>query len=106
MAAYAIFKTGGKQYRVQEGDKVDVEKLDANVGDTITFDTVLLVSRGDKEGDTTIGAPLVSGVKITAEVVDQFKDKKVTAFKFRKRKGYKKTKGHRRQLTRLAIKGF
>ena len=101
--SYAIFKTGGKQYRVAEGDRVDVEKLDAKVGDTITFDEVLMVGEGE---NAKLGSPFVDGAKVTAEVVDQFRDKKVLAFKYKRRKGYHKTKGHRRQLTRLTIKSI
>ena len=98
--AYAVFKTGGKQYRVTEGDKIDVEKLDANVGDKVTFEEVLLKGEGES---VTVGAPFVDGAKVTAEVVDQVRAKKVIAFKFKRRKGYHKTKGHRRQLTKLQI---
>ncbi len=101
--SYAIIKTGGKQYRVAEGDRIDVEKLDANVGETITLDEVLMVSDGD---NATVGAPFVDGAKVTAEVTDQFRAKKVIAFKFKRRKGYHKTKGHRRQMTRLTIKSI
>lgn len=98
--AYAIIKTGGKQYRVEAGDKIDVEKLSAEVGDTVTFDEVL--ASGSGEG-LTVGAPFIDGAKVTAKVVDQFRAKKVIAFKFKRRKGYHKTKGHRRHLTRLEI---
>lgn len=98
--AYAIFKSGGKQYRVTEGELVDVEKIDAEVGDTVKLEEVLLSNDGS---NTTIGAPFISGAAVTAEVVDQFRDKKVLAFKFKRRKGYHKTIGHRRQLTRLKI---
>jgi large subunit ribosomal protein L21 len=101
--AYAIFKTGGKQYRVSAGDRIDVEKLDAQPGDVLTFDQVLLVA---KEDGVTVGSPLVAGAAVTAEVVDQRRAKKVTAFHFKRRKGHHKTKGHRRQLTRIAITGF
>ena len=101
--AYAIFKTGGKQYRVEQGDRVDVEKLEASVGDTVTFDEVLLVNGG---AAATIGSPFVEGAKVTAEVVEQFRDKKVVAYKFKRRKGHQKTKGHRRQMTRLTIKSI
>ena len=99
--AYAIFKTGGKQYRVTKGDKIDVEKLDADVGDSVTFDEVLLQGEGEK---VTVGTPFIKGAAVKAEVVDQHRDKKVIAFKFKRRKGYHKTKGHRRHLTRLEIK--
>ncbi|MBL9154637.1 MAG: 50S ribosomal protein L21 [Verrucomicrobiales bacterium] len=98
--AYAIFKTGGKQYRVSEGDKIDVEFLDAKVGDKLTFSDVLLKGAGET---VTVGAPFVDGAAITAEVVDQKRAKKVISFKYKRRKGYHKTKGHRRQLTRLQI---
>ena len=101
--AYAIFKTGGRQYRVSEGDLIDVDKLEAQKGDTVTFDEVLLVSRGDS---TTVGAPVVSGATVTAEVIEQRRAAKVTAFKFKRRKGFHKTKGHRQPLTRVSIKGF
>ncbi len=98
--AYAIIKTGGKQYRVEAGDKIDVEKLSAEVGDTVTFEEVL--ASGSGEG-LTVGAPFIDGAKVTAKVVDQFRAKKVIAFKFKRRKGHHKTKGHRRHLTRLEI---
>jgi len=101
--SYAIFKTGGKQYRVAEGDKIDVEKLDLEVGSSKTFEDVLLYS-GD--GGVKVGDPLVSGASITAEVIDQVRAGKVTAFKFKRRKGHHKTKGHRQPLTRLAITGI
>jgi large subunit ribosomal protein L21 len=99
--ASAIFKTGGKQYRVSEGDKIDVEKLDAEVGKDATFDEVLMIS--DEKGATKLGDPVIKGAKITAKVLDQHRDKKVIAFKFKRRKGMHKTKGHRRHLTRLEI---
>jgi large subunit ribosomal protein L21 len=99
--AYAVIQTGGKQYRVESGNEIDVEKLDAEVGTDINFSEILLVSDGS---DLQVGEPFVSGAKVSAEVVDQFKDDKVIAFKFRRRKGYHRTVGHRRQLTRLKIK--
>ena len=102
--AHAIFKTGGKQYRVTEGDKIDVEKLDAEVGADTTFEDVLMIS-DDKTG-TTLGDPVIEGAKVTAKVLDQHRDKKVIAFKFKRRKGMHKTKGHRRHLTRLEITGI
>lgn len=98
--AYAIIKTGGKQYRVAAGDKIEVEKLDAAVGDTVTFDEVLASGNGDS---ISVGSPFISGASVTAKVVDQVRAKKVIAFKFKRRKGFHKTKGHRRQLTRLEI---
>ena len=98
--AYAVFKTGGKQYRVQEGDKLDVEKLDAEVGSEAKFDHVLLVNDGSA---TTVGTPTVEGATVTAKVVEQFRGKKGVAFKFKRRQGYHKTKGYRRHLTKLEI---
>jgi large subunit ribosomal protein L21 len=99
--AYAVIKTGGKQYRVESGNEIDVEKLEAEVGTDIDFSDVLLVGEGDA---VKIGAPFVAGAVVSAEVVEQFKDDKVIAFKFRRRKGYHRTVGHRRKLTRLKIK--
>ena len=103
MASYAIIKTGGKQYRVTEGDKVDVEFLDLAEGDSTTLSEVLLVNDGS---EISFGTPFIEGATVTAEVVSQHRAKKVVAFKFRRRKGYHKTRGHRRQLTRLAIKSI
>jgi large subunit ribosomal protein L21 len=98
---YAIIETGGKQYRVQSGDKLEVEKLETDKGGEVTFDKVLLVADGD---NVTVGRPLVKGARVTAEVLDQFKDDKVIAYKFRRREGYHRTRGHRQQLTQLKIK--
>ena len=101
--AYAVIKTGGRQYRVAEGDTIDVDLLDAEVGKTTIFGDVLLHVDGDK---LTHGDPLISGAKVTAEVLEQRKDKKVIAFKFKRRKGYHRTVGHRRKLTRVKIKSI
>jgi large subunit ribosomal protein L21 len=98
--AYAIIRSGNKQYRVSPGETVAVEKLSGEAGDKITFAEVVLHCDGDK---VTLGAPLIDGAKVSGEVVEQFKDKKVIAFKFRRRKGYHRTVGHRRQLTRVKI---
>lgn len=98
--AYAVFRTGGKQYRVSEGDTIDVEKLEVAVGKEAIFEDIVLVGDGES---TQIGAPVVEGAKITAKVLEQRRAPKVIAFKFKRRKGYHKTKGHRRELTRLAI---
>jgi large subunit ribosomal protein L21 len=98
--SYAIIQTGGKQYRVSEGDVLSVEKLDVETGKETTFSDVLLVVNGDK---VNLGTPLVSGASVKAEVVEQYKDDKVIAFKFKRRKGYHRTVGHRRQLTELKI---
>lgn len=98
--AYAIFKTGGRQYRVSVGEKLDVEKLELNEGDSVTFDTVL--AAGEGEG-IKVGAPFVSGANVVAKVLKQFKAPKVIAFKFKRRKGYHRKKGHRQNLTKLEI---
>ena len=101
--AYAIIKTGGRQFRVAEGDTIDVDLLDVEPGKTATFGDVLMFADGK---DVTHGSPLVSGAKVTAEVVEQRKDKKVVAFKYKRRKGYHRTVGHRRKLTRIKIKSI
>ena len=100
--AYAIIKTGGKQYRVSTGDVIEVEKLDVEAGGEATFSEVLLVGSGSeiKSGDALKGASVI------AEVVEQIKGPKVLAFKYRRRKGYHRTVGHRRKLTRLKIKSI
>jgi large subunit ribosomal protein L21 len=98
---YAIIRTGGRQFRVAEGDTLDVDLLDVEPGKTATFGDVLLFADGK---DLTHGNPLVSGAKVSAEVIEQRKDKKVVAFKYRRRKGYHRTVGHRRKLTRIKIK--
>jgi large subunit ribosomal protein L21 len=103
LMAYAIIKTGGRQYRVAEGDTIDVDLLDVEAGKTTTFGDVLMYADGDK---LTQGNPVISGAKVTAEVVEQRKDKKVIAFKFKRRKGYHRTVGHRRKLTRVKIKSI
>jgi large subunit ribosomal protein L21 len=95
--AYAIIKTGGRQYRVAEGDTVDVDLLDVEPGKTATFEVLMHIDGGN----VTSG-----GGKVTAEVVEQRKDKKVIAFKYRRRKGYHRTVGHRRKLTRVKIKSI
>ncbi len=98
---YAIIKTGGKQYKVKSGDLVEVEKLDAEVGAKVNFAEVLAV--GEEGGALNVGSPLVAGASVEAEVVDQFRAKKVWAFKMKRRKGYRRTIGHRQNLTRVKI---
>lgn len=100
MEAYAVIETGGKQYRVRQGDVLSVEKLTGEVGDKVTLSRVLAVSNGS---DLTIGAPEVAGASVTAEVIKQFRGEKVTAFRKKRRKGYKKKRGHRQSLTQLKI---
>ncbi len=97
---YAIIKTGGKQYRVSEGDTIDVEKLDAEVGSKAVFDEVVLCSDGQT---AQVGTPTVKGATVTAKVLEQRRAPKVLAFKYRRRTGYHRTVGHRREMTRLSI---
>ena len=97
---YAIFQTGGKQYRVSQGESVDVERLDVETGSKVVFNKVFLTAVG---GKVAVGSPVVSGSTVTADVVGQYKGRKVTAYKFKRRKGYHRTVGHRRRMTRLKI---
>src|SRR3977135_1630950 len=98
--AYAIIKTGGRQHRVAEGDIIDVDLLEGDAGKETIFGDVLFHGDGDKR---THGSPLIEGATVTGEVIEQRKDKKVIAFKYRRRKGYHRTVGHRRKLTRIKI---
>ncbi len=98
--AYAIIRSGGKQYRVSPGQTITVEKLAAELGEKVTFGDVVLLTDGAK---IIAGDPIVSGVQVVGEVIEQFKDKKVIAFKYKRRKGYHRTVGHRRLLTRVKI---
>ena len=100
---YAVIKTGGKQYRVAQGDRLRVEKLAGNVGDTVTLGEVLLVGQGD---GVKVGAPLVSGAKVEAKIVAQDRGKKIIIFKFRRRKNYRRKTGHRQPFTALEITGI
>jgi large subunit ribosomal protein L21 len=97
---YAIIRTGGKQYRVQAGDVVRVERLTAAVGASVTLDDVLLI--GD-EGSTRIGAPRVENASVVGTVVEQDRDAKIRIFKYKKRKHYRRTKGHRQSFTAVRI---
>ena len=97
---YAIIKTGGKQYKVSEGDLVRVEKLAYEVGETVDFDQVLLVSN---DGELKVGSPLVGGAKVSATVEDQNKDKKIVVYKFKPKKQYRKKHGHRQPYTLVKI---
>lgn len=100
---YAIIATGGKQYKVSENDIIDVELLHTEAGEKVTFEEVLAVGEG---ADLTFGAPLVDGAKVEAEVVDNFRGPKLIAFKMKKRKGYRRKKGHRQDLTKVKITGI
>ena len=96
---YAIVKTGGKQYNVKAGDVLDVEKLEGNEGDVVELQALLL--RDGKE--TITDAEKLASIKIRAQIIEQYKGDKVLVFKFKKRKGYKRTRGHRQQLTKICI---
>lgn len=98
---YAVFASGGKQHRVEIGTLVDVEKLDANVGDNVTFPSVLAVV--DDDGQLQAGSPYLDNTSVTAEVIQQARAKKMVVFKSKRRKGYKRKLGHRQSFTRLKI---
>ena len=100
---YAVFKTGGKQYRAAEGEWLKIEKLDAEVGSSIEFDEVLMVANGD---DIKVGAPMLEGGKVTAEVLEQGRHKKIDVVKFRRRKHSKSRIGHRQYFTEVKITGI
>ena len=97
---YAIFQTGGKQYRVSEGDVITVEKIAANEGDVVTFDQVLTVVN---DADVKVGTPVVEGAKITAEVEKQDKARKILVFKYKAKSNYRRRQGHRQPFTKLTI---
>ena len=97
---HAIIVTGGKQYKVAEGDTLYIEKLNAEAGDTITFDQVLAVLNGD---NATFGAPVVEGATVTANVVKNGKGKKVLVFKYKPKKNYRRRQGHRQPYTKVEI---
>ena len=99
---YAIIKTGGKQYRVQQGDEFRIEKLDAKVGEKVVFDEVVAVG-GDK---LIVGNPLVSGYVVNAEVLEQGKGEKVVIYKYKAKKDYRRKNGHRQPFTLVKITGI
>ena len=100
---YAVIKTGGKQYRVSQGDRLRVEKLAGNIGDAVTLGEVLLVGSGE---GIKIGTPVVAGAKVEAKIVAQDKGPKIIIFKFRRRKNYRRKTGHRQPFTALEITGI
>ncbi len=97
---FAVIKTGGKQYLVREGDKLRVEKLDANEGDEVVFDEVLLVAEGD---NVKFGDPKVEGAKVKAKLLKNDRAKKITVVRFRAKSNYKKVKGHRQHFSEVLI---
>ena len=96
---YAIIATGGKQYRVSEGDVIYIEKIDADVDSTVSFD-VLLVGN---EGDVKVGTPVVEGVKVEGKVVGQIRGEKIIVFKYKSTKNYRRKQGHRQPYTKVEI---
>ncbi len=100
---YAVIKTGGKQYRIAEGEKIRVEKLEVEKDSVIEFDQVLAVGEGDK---LMVGSPLVEGAKVTADVIDHGREKKINVIKFRRRKDSMTKQGHRQYYTELRIKAI
>ncbi|MBN2284620.1 MAG: 50S ribosomal protein L21 [Deltaproteobacteria bacterium] len=98
---YAVIKTGGKQYKVSEGDVLSFEKIEGNKGDVISFEEVLMVGGTDT---IKIGTPLVEGAKVVGEIIAQTRGPKITVFKMKRRKGYRKKTGHRQDLTSMKIK--
>lgn len=100
---YAVIKTGGKQYRVAENDILSIERLTGEAGATIEFDEVLMVGEGES---VKVGAPLVAGAKVTAELVEQTRGPKVIAFKKRRRKNSRRKRGHRQDLSLVRITGI
>lgn len=99
---YAVIQTGGKQYRVEPGKTVVVEKLTGDAGAQVVFDQVLLVSSGDG-GNVTVGKPTVAGAKVTGEIVEQTRGDKLVVFKFRRRKNYVRRNGHRQDVTVVKV---
>ncbi len=100
---YAVFKTGGKQYRASTGDVIKVEKIEAEKGATIELDQVLMVGEGE---DVKVGTPFLEGGKVTATVLDQGRGDKITVIKFKRRKNYRRQMGHRQYFTQIEITGI
>jgi large subunit ribosomal protein L21 len=100
---YAVIEEGGKQYRVSQGDKIRVEKRDAEIGAVLEIGKVMLVGRDD---DVKIGAPFVEGASVTAKVLEHSKEDKVIVFKYRRKKNYRRFRGHRQQYTDLSVEAI
>lgn len=96
---YAIIATGGKQYRVSEGDVIYIEKIDAQVDSTVSFDVLLM----DNDGDVKIGTPVVEGVKVEGKVVGQIRGEKIVVYKYKSKKNYRRKQGHRQPYTKVEI---
>lgn len=100
---YALIETGGKQFRAEEGNTLYVEKLNANVGDTVTIDQVLLV---EKDGVVKVGTPVVDGAKVVLKVVEHGKGEKIIVFKFKSKKNYRRKQGHRQPYTKVLVEAI
>ncbi len=98
---YAIIETGGKQYTVSEGDIIRVEKIQAQPGENISFEKILFIK--DDEGNVKVGTPYLSGSRVQVEVIDHGKAKKIRVFKYKRRKNYRRTQGHRQAYTKIKI---
>ena len=98
---YAVFASGGKQHRVEVGNLIDIEKLDVDVGESVTFPSVLAIV--DNDGQLQAGSPYLENTSVTGEVVEQARSKKTIVFKSKRRKGYKRKLGHRQSFTRVKI---
>ncbi len=101
---YAVIATGGKQYKVKVDDYVDVELLDGEVGKEVVFDKVLAI--GEEQGSLEVGAPVVAGATVKGEIVDIFRGQKIVVFKMKRRKSYRRTRGHRQNYMRIKITGI
>jgi large subunit ribosomal protein L21 len=100
---FAVIETGGKQYIVEQGTTLDIEKLTANPGESVTFEQVLFIGT---DTDIEVGQPYLAGKKVVAKVVDQIKAPKEIIFKFKRKTGYKKTQGHRQKMTTVKIESI
>ncbi len=100
---FAVVKTGGKQYRVEEGNVIKVEKLAGEAGDKVTFEDILMAGEG---ATVTVGSPFVTGAKVTAEILEQTRADKIIVFKKKRRQNYRRKKGHRQHQTVLRVTGI
>ena len=100
---YAIINTGGKQYKAEVGNLLKIEKLDANIGDSVSFDNVLLFCDGK---ESKIGTPVLENFSVNGKIVDQTKSKKTIVFKYKRRKGYRRKRGHRQDITMVRIESI
>ena len=100
---YAVIKTGGKQYKVTQGDEIKLEKLPGGIGDQVVFDQVLLTSDGK---NVKLGKPCLKNAKVIGKITRQGKNRKIVVFKFKRRKGYQKRRGHRQHFTQVKIEGI